>query len=97
VKQFEYMQVAYYGTMPAFELNRYGQQGWGLVMANPENNGPLVYTFMRELPVSLSLSLPGPTRTYPDVEPHEHQARASRKDPVVDSSPLTETDTEDGQ
>jgi hypothetical protein len=108
VNQFQYMQVAHpYGILQAHDLNAYGQQGWQLVAAQPETSamgtptGLTVYTFMRQLP-ELIHELPRPPWAarpeeagFDPRQPHEHEARASRKDPVVSSAPLADTDSEE--
>jgi hypothetical protein len=95
--QFEYMQVAHpYGILQAHDLNAYGSQGWMLQGIDTETSmsqptGIKVYTFMRALP---TIPPPPPLGSLQRIEPHQHEARASRKEPVVESD---ETTDQEGQ
>lgn len=91
MKQYEYRTVGTPAPLSDFDLNRYGQEGWHLCGIIQQTL--IYYTFARLMsPPPLGLSpRPGSLQR---IEPHEHQARASRKEPVVESA---ETTDQEGQ
>lgn len=92
--QLEYKTVGAPAPLGDFDLNRYGQEGWHLCGIIQQTL--IYYTFTRPLPVSIihrsSLAKDGPAAPIVDYarrelakEPHQHEPRASRRDPVVQS------------
>lgn len=82
--QLEYKTVGAPAPLSDFDLNRYGEEGWHLCGIIQQTL--IYYTFTRPLPVvSVIHRLTPHSKISEGREPHQHEPRASRRDPVVKS------------
>jgi hypothetical protein len=97
--KFEYITLQQTSPMSDYDLNHQGQVGWCLTTCVPGPSGLYYYTFVRRIPdeiddlnaLAIKWHLPAADRP----EPHQHEPRASRRDPVVKSG-IDPTHQEDG-
>lgn len=87
MKRYEYMTIRQAYPLEDWILNGHGQQGWHLTaIYNMLPTGMYGYVFARLLAEPLPIL----------HEPLEHEARASRKDPMVSSDPSTDQEAHSG-